>query len=777
MYRLGTRRFSPLVSVSSSILKSYFRCYGVQPIRAEESLLKVFKPNLNSSIFTRNEVGHLDSYLNYPIDSFPNPLFRMSKSELFQLSSEEFTHLIQIPYRSIQESDQFCIHIIDIINTYILKDANRISGIIKALRNNESIFDLIIETLRVYYEKDKIMTSVIEYMIDPSHGESRRLFFECISDITVIRNKDSNEKAEILLNYLRVLAMIDVVNYNPLLLKTDLYKKIIRIIPSSRYAELYLYFLNVNIQTYNLKDIEILKKRLIRGSNIEKYIARTGWLNAKWHDVERSNFNKDHKSKMVNFFSITDLKKFTEFAISNKDVVNSNLYLNLLVSKFEIKCSELAEKNFNNRVGDTTIDEDTHIVLDLILEHVMVFKGSKKCIGVLKYMLTNNLPIKLNTILIILKNLRIQGFYKEGLVLVNSMNLERLSQSERKLLVDEIINLIYLKYPDSPKILIGYLVSFFNGSEDENKVLRLLNELNVLGITYGNGQLGTISDFGLVQKANIDKLLSGFEITSNALNKLYETILNSIPKDLITPEFIYSLYEAYKTVSKGSTEKRAFPIFSDNKLDDGIVLILIKYLLKEDPKSNKMDLVLTKSNYEVSKLIFNDFNDNLKLHRSNRTVYLHDLLVYTSLTVHQDYTFASSVVRLNRSEKLPLSFNQIYPFILFHYHRKEFDLAKLWYDEMVKQGVKATSPPSKELFRIARELKWNVNGFTYRKFRIHSNYKKKEELQKMLDDPILFMEDSNLEEEVTEDLINPNSNEISFDDELASIMYKSNSSI
>ena len=112
---------------------------------------------------------------------------------------------------------------------------------------------------------------------------------------------------------------------------------------------------------------------------------------------------------------------------------------------------------------------------------------------------------------------------------------------------------------------------------------------------------------------------------------------------------------------------------------------------------------------------------------------------------------------------------------MFHYYRNEYKQAELWYRELVKHGVRSNASPTKNLFKIARELNWDVTGFVYRKFGIYRNYKKREELAKLQRDPVLFIEDSQVEDEVTEELIDVPSNhhnDFNFSDELSSILHQ-----
>ena len=248
--------------------------------------------------------------------------------------------------------------------------------------------------------------------------------------------------------------------------------------------------------------------------------------------------------------------------------------------------------------------------------------------------------------------------------------------------------------------------------------------------------------------------------------------LSSLHRSVLTSQLLKELYDTYiETLVKAE-----HPIFKPSRQNDHVVTLIIKYLLKENPENNDMCMVKSEAAYSTAKDIIGDYFSRIApTSRRNRSPYLFDLLITTALSVHRDYEFATKMVRESRSLNLPFTFNQIYPFIMYHYEHKEYKKAELWYQQLVKHGVKSDAEPSKNLFKVARELGWEVNGFVYRKLGIHRNYKKKEELKKLLKDPIVFIKPERSEnetdaEETLEQEFLDSSHRGNFSDELLALI-------
>ena len=736
--------------------------------------------HLNMDIFShksRQKDGA--GFLKLPLDTYPNPLFKMSKDEIIRLNRETFQHLLRIPYKRIVETDKFTFNIVEIINDHLTVDTKKAARYFDSIED-QSMKKIITDTLSIRYRNDRVRRSILQYIICPINNDFRKEFFENVSHILRIPNKLNEEKCNILLSYLKHLSLTGRPTGKALLLSHSLYKRILSCIPRHKYAEFYSYLLHLNIQCP--PHLNYLRSCLMKGSNIEKFVARTGWLEPKWHDIQRCTFSDVHEQKMVNFFSVEDLKSFALFFIKEKDVLGANMYLKLLVNKFENKCTDLLREDFLPLPYDSSISDDVQAVLYTILNHVMVFRDARSCIRVLGFIVKNKLEVRFDMILTVLQNLRAQGYFQEALLLVNYLDLHLLLRTDIEKLVAEILQLIKQKFPTSPAVLIGYIAAMYSksdGVKKKNGALYLLNELKLLTIAE-TGCLSSNFARPLLEipRANVEEKLTNFELNNDALTLVYETILNSLPKVHLTPDFIYGLYDAYMKQVLNYRDANIFTQVFGHGMSDSIVTLLAKYLIKENPSSPDMKLVTNIGTFEKAKQISIDFLEKVELPRNKRSVYFFDLLIYLSLCVHQDYLFASFLIRKARYFGLPFTFNQIYPFIMFHYSKKEYSKAEQWYEELVKHGIKASAFPAKDLFNIARELNWNVKGFAYRKLAIHRNHRKRQEMKRLCSDPILF-QDGDIEDKVTEDLVGDVESYKSdltneFGEEMIAILHQSN---
>lgn len=708
-------------------------------------------PRIRPNPFSRPSIGPLSEI---PLNSYPNPLFSMPKELLVDLLDNELSHLLAIPYRSIAETSDFCQNMVDIIYEQLLEDsayAARCCDLISAHDFKSAVFRPLADRCAT----DTVRKSILLYILGPGQ-DFRKTFFTSIAYIST-SDKPLEVRCSMLLSYLRALSKTGQINENPLLLADRLYDRVVGVVPREKYAELYSYFLHLNIQANHIKRQDGLKRALLEGSNTEKFVVRTGWMDPRFHDVRRFDFDALHRQRMTLFFSVRDLRTFVLHAVKLNDVVNANLYLDLLVSKFETKSASLEA-----RIGDSLVEDDVQTVLHVILNHIMVFKGLQSCIKVLRYMVKNHLEVHFETLLLVLSNLRQHGHFVEALLLVNHMDLLKLEVAQKRLLVHEVVHLIHHKFPASPKVLLGYITAIFDKTTESSEkgsipVLQLLADLRILETVYG-----TKDALSKVERANIDERLTGFELSHAILECVYESVLR-LESTSKTPASIAGLYDVY------IQQKEAFP-----DLNDHVVTLFAKFLLKENPMKPDMDLVASQANYTAACDMVDDFLLRNDLPRAASSVYLFDLMISAGLLKHNDYAYASKMIRRSRKLGLPFTFNQIYPFIMYHYQRGEHSQAEKWYKEITRHGVKTTAMPAKNLFKIARELKWDINGFVYRKFGIYKNHKAREEMQRLHRDPILMVETKeDLEDAVTDDLIAPGSSaDVNLGDELAKVLHE-----
>lgn len=709
-------------------------------------------PSIRPNLFT----SHSDTQdvFSIPTDTYPNPLFQMGSHELLKLKKKELSHLLSIPYKSFSETDTFCSNIIALVSENLLTDTAKIATLYKCITDTR-MKDIIDHRLRHHLKSDKVKYSVVECLLAPNSEVARDAVFANILHILYALEKSSEEKSAILLSYFDKLTGLKMVYDVPVLLSTNHWNKLMETVPSSSHRELYGYLVSLNVQTLYLTHMESIKRALLKGSNLDKFVARTGWLEPRWHDINRVEFAPNQLARMVNFFSVKDLKYFALYFIAKKDIMNANIYLDLLTTKFEKKSFAIqSDKKETIRPTDTPIKEDTQTVLNVILNHTMSFKGCEYCVNILKYIMQKGIRVDFESILVLLRNFKDQEYFEEAFLLINNITPKTLSPTEKALLVEEIISLILKKYPYSPKILVGYMVACYDQGSAQ-----LLHKLGLLRHIYPD--MRTTESLDYIQRANLDPGLTGCELTASSLESLYRVLLQSLPPNALTSSAIRELYEQYVETVEHYRQNNIphSHVFSGPKLNDHVITLMVKYLLKAKPESPDMKMKQSTTNYDMAKYISHDFSKRFTdIKRRNKSSYLYDLLVYCGLKVHNDFNFATRMTNLSRKAELPWTFNQISPFILYHYHRKEYDKAKNWYYKLVTNGVKSNVAGAREIFDICYELKWDITGFAYRKKGIHRNYKAREALQQLEADPLLIdaaTDESNVtEDRITNDLIN-----------------------
>lgn len=682
-------------------------------------------PRLRQNLFSNTD-GQVD-WRKIPTDTFPNPLFAMSTEEIKRLRVLEYKHLVRLPYKWIEETGSFCNSMMEIINDLLLSDPAMAVQYYKSITDSD-LRAIMEEKLRKAVA-DPIKASIMEMMLDANGDRFQKSFIQALAVILKLPGKD---QADTVISYLGKLSKLDLTVRNPLVVSSRSFETLLHNMPREKYPELYAYFVHLNIQTYVVTHVDKLKHELLAGSTLEKLVAKTGLLKPKWHHTRKPIQSSKHLDRMRNFFTIRDLSLFATYAIEKKDIVNANLYVSLLVTKFEQKCKDVMEENYRLRLKDSDINSDILMLLKALLRHVMVFKGSHECIRMLQYMVSNNLTVTFDVLMIITDNLLKQGYFQEALLLLNNIRPDKLSRLECLALSSRILSLIRAKYPTSPKIIFGYVAAMF-----QDGVL-VLNKLRLLGLVYQDGVPEALDrPEELVQRANIDPKLTAFDFTPKALSQVYETCLLALPRSTLTPQVLAELYQGYVSATETCDNR----IFKENSRNDDIIILLTKYLLKENPESSDMSMLASENAYNVAKDIVTDYIGRLKtLLRRKRNPYFFDIVITSALSQHKDHSFATQMIRESRSLNLPFTFNQIYPFVIYHYEKKEYKQAELWYQQLFQHGVKADSEPAKSLFRIARELNWKVSGFVYRQQGIKRNYQKKEELRKLINDPIMLID-------------------------------------
>ena len=693
--------------------------------------------------------------LQQPVFARPsshNPLLAMSQEEIVALPRAKYIEYLQIPYNNLGDTDQFCWNLVQIIDGLILSDARRAYNLLNHI-GDVAMRLRISRGLLVLYAQDRIKLSIVRFF--NCEGNFKGDFVATMEYIMAEDqgppllkpgSRGDRATASVVLNYLDILALVPKSNSKPILVSALFYRRLYAYVPRSLRAHFFSCLVNINLRPYTMAQLNGLKAELLEGSNLDKLVVRTGLRNAKWHHTQYYEVDEVHRRKMLLFYSVDEFAINALHSIRQGDISEANLFLNLMVEKFELNCSAAVAGKHGS------VSKQVQTVLHVLLNHIMRFKGPLQGLKILKYMVQNRIEVKFELLLSVLSSIRTLGFAQEALMMMNMIKLDHLEVGEKLRLADEIILMIEERYPTSPKILMGYMAALFHGS------VRLMERLGVLALVYDGAADGE------VQTANVDaQLLNIAPVTPTALVSMYRTTLRRHQDESTIASVVAPLYQAHIEMMPQLPQAR----------NDHVVACLVKKLL--EPNADGLNNIsVNVTSYNTVKEIMKDFHHKRPdIKRNKRTVYLYDLLIQAALTVHRDYEFAAEMVHALRSFGIPFLFNQIYPFIMFHFSRNEFDQAENWYKQLVAHGVKSTAPAMQQVFKIARKLKWDVNGFVYRKSGIYKNYKHKEEIRKVVRDPFKIFGADSLEDEVTRDMLNEGvESDVNLAEELSHIMYK-----
>lgn len=676
-------------------------------------------PSLRSNLFSEKSLP--PKVQDVPLDTYPNPLYSFSKEDLMKLDKSDLNHLLSIPYKSVTETDKFCFNVLEIVHENIIKDPSLAAKYINAIKDPETR-TTIVGCLMHYYKTDRLRRSLIMFIDNPTSAETRREILETLEKILCNFDNLPEEAAQMGLSYLKKLALTGKTNQYIMFAPKQAAEVLMKYLPQLQRAQLYACLLNINMKFQNAGEFEKLKKSLLSGSNIDKLVARTGIIDAKWQDTNKFDFDDAQKARMVHFLTFNDLALFTEHAINEKDVVNANLYLDLLVTKFESP-GQFASHS-----------KKLQTILNTMLHHSMVFKGPQECLKFLKYMKDSELEIRPATLLRILSRLREDSFWDEALFLINYLHTETLDPAQRKILTREIMMVITRKFDRHPQVAIGYFASIF--TRDGHELLQLLKDLQILDLVYGPDQ----TLLNAIKRAEIHEDLKGAAVTHEALKEIYLVVLKSLlPERRSNVHLIKLLFSQYmEKIECAIKDNDTQSIFHPTIVQDDIVCLFLDHLLRVDTYSkDNMDLNSDRAKFDAAKHIYTEFFARANLKKNQRKVYTLDLMITSSLLYHRDITFAAQLLKNARECGMPLSFNQLYPFIMYHYSNGEHEQARQWYNLLTQNGVKAKNVSADRLIEVAKELNWPVKGTMYRTSGYQKNKRARIELARLTTDPLL----------------------------------------
>ncbi|KAG7664727.1 uncharacterized protein J8A68_001752 [[Candida] subhashii] len=739
--------------ISTNVPRSYQ--ISLPPKSQIDNPINIITPGIRQNPFSSPPSIDL---LHLPLDTKPNPLLRMSKEQLMNLKRNEYIHLNNIPYGDPDEMQEFAFNVIEIVKETILDDS-RLSAILLGHIRDSEVLDSISLHLKREFQNDDFKRSILQFILDPSNKYCERFVYRAIISILNLADQgnSASEVSALLLNYLRLLARTESVNVQPWLMRWKLYERMIEIVPASKIATFYSYLVNINLHSVAKGRNRDLKEKLLKGSIKDRFIARTGYIDPSAHILKTVHLGDVLQNRMIEYFTVEELKKNVDRFTKLRDPATATLYLNMMISKFEKKCMRGP-----TLIDTTSPEEDVQSLLKAILGLVMRFKGARHSIKVLSYMNKEGIKPDNGTYLILLENLRQAHLYDEALLVLNRVNLKTLENWQKAKLLEEIMWVVKRKYPRSPKVLIGYAISLFKGTDpNENETLRFLDELYLVNPVYGSGEPKMSYSLEMVQKANVSDSLCMSTISPQCLSLVYGIILRSIRNTEV--EKVQILFQRYLEFVKN-------PKFGYKEDSDAIVGMFVSRLLKDKPNqgisrfSNKRrsrrEFRISKSqqNYLIAKSVF-EFYKEIPLVESHIRAANLTLLIRVALLKYNDYAFAAAVMRYSREHGKPMTFAQAYPFIKYHYMKGEDAKVKLWYEELVRSGALSNSREGDELFKMVKKLGLPGTKHAGRRAAAKKNQAKIEAMRKIESDPLLFLgettqaEDDGELDNDTEDLI------------------------
>ncbi|WPK27464.1 hypothetical protein PUMCH_004852 [Australozyma saopauloensis] len=693
------------------------RLIRYHPLRLYSSAIA--NPTIKANPFSEKPLP--TRILDLPHNTYPNPLLSFTKSQILDLKDIELNYLLSLQGGSSAELEQLFLNLMQILNDQIILNPKKAAYLLEAFENSNLELPLA-ASLKISYKNNLLRRSIVAFLDDPMDPHTRSDVIRTLKEISETSSLDKQEVANLVYNYLHKLSALRQVNTRPIYLSDEVLNLLMDHLNPLEKRHLFSYLVSTNIRFGTSKIHNDLVSSLLESGPLSKLVARTGLMNAKWHDVAKYEYEDIEKERMIAFFSFRELKSFAEYAVHEKNILDSNMYIELLLTKFE-------------QANDISYLQE---LLEIMLLHSMTIKGPQECVRFFSYSIEKGFALQMDTILKVLKNLREEGLFDEALFLVNYLHKEDLNQKQRRKFVSEIMHVMFNKFSDHPQIIVGYFTSLFNDSS--NSASYLLKNLGLLDLIYGVEK--GLADVGDIKLADIHEDLKGSKLTHQTLSDLYSVVLRGLDLNRSTnPLFIRELYVSYADhIKKAMTDNDSSSLFHQNNLDENVITLFAEYLLRAKPHEREsMELSDRRLNFEVAKYMVDDFMSTVNVARTQKKTYLVDLMIYSSLMQHNDISYALKLLKHARSSDLPITFNQIYPFISYHLLRNEPDIALHWYQILVENGVKARSKAADNLFATAKRLDWPVKGTQYKS----ASRKRSKEIKKsehlLASDPIAIL--------------------------------------
>lgn len=635
-------------------------------------------PVLPKSVFSKKPVKALD----VPPNAYPNPLFKLNKSDVLGLTTRELSHLLRVSNVNVKEANNFCFHILEIIHENILKDTALATKYI-LLIHSSPLSKTVIDHLYKTYANDPLRTAIISYATDPSSNETRQAITATLEKIF---QQGDADVVQLTVGFLRKLAATGKFNLHPVYLTEAQQQALFKHTKRDRIRDLYACLVQTNVKFTHKGWFDSFKFALHQGSALDRLVSRTGLLDPKWHQTQLTGLTSEQREKMLAYFDLDDLSFFARRLIAGGDIVLSKIYLELVVSKFE-------------RLGKP---DDVELVLGVIMLYLMQFKGARECIKFLRYLVDSDLQVRNSTLLTVLSFLRADHAHEEALYLINYLHQKPLNAYYRRKLVTEIMAVISQHFARNPEIVLGYYALLFGDQSVQD-----LQDLHVLDLILAPGA-GTTS----FSRADIHEDLQNSPLMHSDLTNMYALALGSLSqtdrRDILLSRKLYKAYRG--KIAEAVAAGDGSSTFHPANLDSGVVTLFIDKLLRAGHQD--FDLVKDEERYEVAKNIAADFMA-LPVKKGSLNVYFFELIITSSVVHHRDLAFGLHMFKLSHSLGKKITFNQIFPFIEHYYSVRDYDKALLWYNILVQNGCKSTSVAGDRLQQMAKERNWPVKGTQY----------------------------------------------------------------
>ncbi|RCK57699.1 hypothetical protein Cantr_06213 [Candida viswanathii] len=626
--------------------------------------------------------------LDLPLDTYPNPLIEVTVSQLERLTTEEYQHLTSIKYGKLDEMDQFCECVVEIIKKNLIHDPKRAKEFYMGIKDSK-LQQRISSAISKHYMHDALELSIWEWI---AMRDSMNARVKVRANIEVLLQLNSMDRSSAMLTYLRKLVDVGSVNPHPVLLHPLVFEKLLNAVRLTDHVLLYLYMFHLNIQCMDIEKMLDFKKTLMKKSHLGRYVVLTGYIPpVSFGTMNTFSIPEDQKQKMVYFMNVCDFEYFIENAANHEHgAYQAVFYWNCMLEKFEKRCAIDTDR----KVEDDDIRKDVESLLKSLLSIVMAFKGCAYCVDILRYMGEQKLKPLFLIYHMLMSKFRKAGHFNEFIVVLNNIKMDELDSEELNILGKEVLSFIEARFPTSPKVMIGYIGAMYG-----NQGLELLNRLKILGLPYAKS-VSAIPSVDVVQIANLDDKLKGLTLDNEVLAYVYRVLLKSDPSFSRSSEIILKLYREYILFTNDPSRK----LVGEYESDDVISVFLNALLLTdEEPKRGLIQFSQSRENYNVAKAIATTYYTTIRRRANIRNM---ELLVQVALLHHNDLEFALHAVQISRARGRPVTFLQIYPFIKYYVASKDYEQAKVWYDLMLQEGATSIRRPIYDVLKLARTMGW-----------------------------------------------------------------------